>query len=76
MIFCDYCGEFYHFECVGVVKVTAIDTYKCNDCLRGGADNPEGKTTDVFRYNTMTSKLVKLATGTQLEVILNGFIEY
>ena len=38
MIMCDYCGEWYHLECIGVSEEQAIHLkqYRCNACLSQG----------------------------------------
>ena len=38
MIMCDYCGDWYHYDCVGIDHVIAngIDTYKCQVCISKG----------------------------------------
>ena len=40
MIVCDYCGDWYHYDCVGIDDVLAngIDTYKCQACISKGMD--------------------------------------
>ena len=48
MIICDYCGDWYHYDCVGIDDVLAngIDTYKCQVCISKGMDElmyEEGK---------------------------------
>ena len=42
MIACDYCGGWYHGDCVGVTEDTAshIETYKCPACTAAGVLRP------------------------------------
>ena len=37
---CDYCGDWYHYDCIGIDHVIAkgIDTYKCQVCISKGMD--------------------------------------
>ena len=35
MVMCNYCGNFFHPECVGISKDDAVilDKYKCHSCI-------------------------------------------
>lgn len=40
MILCDYCLDFYHYDCVGIECAQDIQFYKCPNCLMKGQNDP------------------------------------
>ena len=79
MIMCDYCSEWYHFDCIGIQVVLAesIDSYKCHHCLDKGTDErmyEEGTiyTIDIianlFTIETPKRRMFKLVFGDKIEV--------
>ena len=60
MVMCDYCGNFYHTECIGIdsCSIMTINTYKCQLCLIDGNTDPLYEEGSIyFRHpkNTFTS---------------------
>ena len=54
---CDYCGNFYHTECIGIDSCS-IMAYKCQLCLIDGNTDPLYEEGSIyFRHpkNTFTS---------------------
>ena len=41
MVMCDFCGKFYHMECVGITQEEAhnLGSYKCSSCVDEGCDD-------------------------------------
>ena len=42
MILCDYCGGFYHYDCMNINKelVRKTDLYKCSECVQKDVNDP------------------------------------
>ena len=68
MMMCDYCGNFYHTECIGC-SIMAIRTYKCQLCLINGMKKVV-YTLDIQKIHLLVNQLyIRKSNGKATEVV-------